>query len=122
MSRLWHVLHFDARITACGLYQNHFQNLNIIFGENDFVTSNKYLPGAYSLGEIHESGGYTNELLIGSEAVFSGRKYYYEKHGNYIIRDFDYFVENGLFDYDTRVWWGIVDRYLFQYAKDDLLE
>lgn len=96
--------------------------LSIPIGENDFVTSNKFLPGAYSLGEILENGGYTNELLIGSEAVFSGRKYYYEKHGNYIIHDFDYFVENGLFDYDSRVWWGIVDRYLFEYAKSDLLE
>ncbi|MBR5342007.1 MAG: LTA synthase family protein [Erysipelotrichaceae bacterium] len=96
--------------------------LNIPIEENDFVTSNKFLPGAYSLGEILEKGGYNNELLIGSEAVFSGRKYYYEMHGNYVIHDFTYFVENDLFDYDTRVWWGIVDRYLFEYAKDDVLE
>ena len=96
--------------------------LNIPIGENDFVTSNKYLPGAYSIGEILEKGGYNNELLIGSEAVFSGRKYYYEMHGNYDIHDFDYFVANDLFDYDERVWWGIVDRYLFEYAKQDVLE
>ena len=96
--------------------------LTIPIGENDFVTSNKYLPGAYSIGQILEQGGYTNELLIGSEAVFSGRKYYYEMHGNYLIHDFNYFVENDLFDYDTRVWWGIVDRYLFEYAKQDLIE
>ena len=96
--------------------------LNIPIGENDFVTSNKYLPGAYSIGEVLKKGGYNNELLIGSEAVFSGRKYYYEMHGDYLIHDFTYFVENGLFDYDTRVWWGIVDRYLFEYAKQDLLD
>lgn len=96
--------------------------LNIPIGENDFVTSNKYLPGAYSIGEVLKQGGYNNELLIGSEAVFSGRKYYYEMHGDYDIHDFNYFVDNGLFDYDTRVWWGIVDRYLFEYAKDDVLE
>lgn len=96
--------------------------LNIPIGENDFVTSNKFLPGAYSIGEILEKNGYTNELLIGSEAVFSGRKYYYEKHGNYQIHDFNYFVENDLFDYEKRDWWGIIDRYLFEYAKQDLLE
>ena len=45
--------------------------LNIPIGENDFVTSNKYMPGAYSIGQILEKGGYHNELLIGSEAVFS---------------------------------------------------
>lgn len=96
--------------------------LTIPIGENDFVTSNKFLPGAYSLGEILEKEGYTNELLIGSEAVFSGRKYYYEKHGDYVIHDFNYFVENDLFDYDTRVWWGIIDMYLFDFAKQDLME
>ena len=62
--------------------------LNIPIGENDFVTSNKFLPGAYSLGEILEKGGYNNELLIGSEAVFSGRKYYYEMHGTNTQRKF----------------------------------
>ena len=96
--------------------------LNIPIGENDFVTSNKFLPGAYSLGEVLKQGGYNNELLIGSEAVFSGRKYYYEMHGDYEIHDFDYFVENDLFDYEKRDWWGIVDRYLFEFAKQDLLE
>ncbi|MBQ6217564.1 MAG: LTA synthase family protein [Erysipelotrichaceae bacterium] len=96
--------------------------LNIPIGENDFVTSNKYLPGAFSLGEILKKGGYHNELLIGSEAAFSGRNFYYEMHGDYTIHDFDYFVENDLFDYDTRVWWGIIDRYLFEYAKQDLLK
>ena len=48
--------------------------LNIPIGENDFVTSNKYLPGCYSIGEVLKQGGYNNELLIGSQAVFSGRK------------------------------------------------
>ncbi|MCR4633410.1 MAG: LTA synthase family protein [Erysipelotrichaceae bacterium] len=96
--------------------------LNIPIGDNEFVTSNKYMPGAYSIGEILEKGGYQNELLIGSEAVFSGRQFYYEMHGDYMIHDFNYFVENDLFDYDTRVWWGIVDRFLFEYAKKDLLD
>jgi len=96
--------------------------LNIPIGENDFVTSNKFLPGAYSLGEILEKGGYNNELLIGSEAVFSGRKYYYEKHGNYLIHDYTYFLENDLFSIDDVEWWGIIDRHLFEFAKEDLLE
>ena len=96
--------------------------LSIPIGENDFVTSNKFLPGAYSLGEILYSNSYTNEQFIGSEAVFSGRKYYYEKHGDYVIHDFNYFVDNGLFDYEERVWWGIIDMYLFEYAKQDLLD
>ncbi len=96
--------------------------LNIPIGENDFVTSNKYLPGAYSLGEILKQGGYNNELCIGSEAVFSGRKYYYEMHGDYDIHDYDYFIESGRFSSDDWEWWGMTDRYLFEYAKEDALE
>ncbi len=96
--------------------------LNIPIGENDFVTSNKFMPGAFSLGEILEQGGYHNQLLIGSEAVFSGRKYYYEMHGNYTIHDYTYYLENDLFSIDDVEWWGITDRYLFDFAKEDLTE
>lgn len=96
--------------------------LNIPIGENDFVTSNKYLPGCYSIGEVLKQGGYNNELLIGSQAVFSGRKYYYEMHGDYDIHDYDYFIESGRFNSDERDWWGMVDRYLFEFAKEDALE
>ena len=96
--------------------------LNIPIGENDFVTSNKFLPGAYSLGEVLEKEGYNNELIIGSDAVFSGRKYYYEMHGNYTIHDYNYFCESGRFDSEKAEWWGMIDRYLWEMAKEDLLE
>ena len=96
--------------------------LNIPIGENDFVTSNKFLPGAYSLGEILEKEGYNNMLAIGSDAVFSGRKYYYEMHGNYTIHDYNYFCETERFDSDMTEWWGMIDRYLFELAKEDVLE
>lgn len=96
--------------------------LTVPIGENDFVTSNKYLPGAYSLGEILKQADYNNELLIGSDAVFSGRKYYYEMHGDYVIHDLNYFLESGRFDESKTEWWGIIDRYLFEYAKEDVLE
>ncbi len=96
--------------------------LNIPIGENDFVTSNKFLPGAYSLGEVLEKAGYNNELILGSDAVFSGRKYYYEMHGNYTIHDYNYFCETERFDSDLTEWWGMIDRYLWELAKEDVLE
>lgn len=96
--------------------------LTIPVEANSFVTDNKFLPGAYSIGEILENNGYKNILLIGSEAVFGGRQYYYEKHGNYEIRDYNYAVDKGLVDSDDFVWWGYEDYKLFEFAKNDLLE
>lgn len=96
--------------------------LTIPIEANSFVTSNKFLPGAYSIGELLEDNGYKNILLIGSEAVFGGRQFYYEKHGNYEIRDYNYAVDKGLVDPDDYVWWGYEDYKLFEFAKKDLIE
>ena len=96
--------------------------LTIPVEANSFVTDNKFMPGAYSIGGVLENNGYKNILLIGSDAVFGGRQYYYEKHGNYEIRDYDYAVNNGLVDPDDYVWWGYEDYQLYEFAKQDLLE
>ena len=96
--------------------------LTIPVEANSFVTDNKFLPGAYSIGEILESEGYKNILTIGSEAGFGGRKDYYEKHGNYEIRDYNYALENGLVATEDFVWWGYEDYKLYEFAKNDLLQ
>jgi len=96
--------------------------LTIPVEANSFVTENKFMPGAISIGELLEDEGYKNILLIGSEAGFGGRKDYYEKHGNYEIRDYNYALDNGLVDPDDFVWWGYEDSDLFEFAKNDLLK
>lgn len=96
--------------------------LNIPVEANEFVTDNEFLPGAYSLGELLKDNGYRNILLLGSDAEFGGRKFYYEKHGGYEIQDYNYALNNGLVDEDEFVWWGYEDYQLFEFAKNDLLE
>ena len=96
--------------------------LNIPIEANEFVTDNKYLPGAYAIGEILENNGYRNVLLMGQDSIFGGCKYFYQKHGNYDIHDYYYAVDQGLVNIEDLVWWGYEDYKLFEFAKDELLQ
>ncbi|MBR2534239.1 MAG: LTA synthase family protein [Erysipelotrichaceae bacterium] len=95
-------------------------NLSIPIDGNSYISDSRFLVGAYSIGEILEKEGYTNELLIGSDASFGGRRDYFTQHGHYLIHDYNWSVDTGLIDYYE--WWGFEDFKLFEFAKNDLLE
>ena len=94
--------------------------LTIPISKSNFGQDNKFLPGAYSIGEILEKEGYTNELLVGSKASFAKRKAYFEQHGNFRVFDYYTAVEREYIPEDYYVWWGYEDRRLFDYAKIEL--
>lgn len=96
--------------------------LNIPISQNSMDTQESFFPDIISLGDILESAGYRQTLMIGSEASFGGRELYYEEHGDYDICDYNYAAETGLIPSDYRVWWGYEDRRLFEFAKDKLVE
>lgn len=96
--------------------------LNVSIGANDMDTQDTFFPGIITLGDILEKEGYSQTLLIGSEAVFGGRQLYFTEHGNYDIVDYTYAVQNGMIPEDYRVWWGYEDQKLFEFAKEKLLE
>lgn len=79
-----------------------------------------FLPGVYSLGQILETEGYNQMLMIGSEAEFGGRKSYFTQHGNYEIWDYNTAKAEGKISKDYKVWWGYEDAKLFEYAKEEL--
>lgn len=83
--------------------------------------NSKMLPGAWSIGDILEKEGYTQELLVGSDSSFAGRGDYFAQHGNYIINDYNTALEDGRLPKDYHEWWGYEDRKLFAYAKEELL-
>lgn len=88
-----------------------------------FIGKNgSFLPGGTTLGDILLDNGYRNVLLIGSIAKFGGRRYLYEQHGDYEIRDYGWAKEKGYIPKDYRVWWGYEDERLFDIAKDTLRE
>ena len=96
--------------------------LNIAIAANDMDTQDSFFPGVTTLGDILSDAGYTQTLLIGSEAQFGGRKLYFQEHGNYEMEDYSYAIENGLIPSDYKVWWGYEDQKLFEFAKEKLLQ
>lgn len=86
------------------------------------VKGDNFFPGITAIGNILEKEGYRQELMIGSSAAFGGRLDFYQRHGNYEIKDYDYAVANGLIPEDYFVFWGYEDEKLFDFAKKELLE
>lgn len=74
------------------------------------------------MGDILQKEGYSQTLLLGSDATFGGRRLYFTEHGQYDILDYNYAIENGWIPEDYKVWWGYEDEKLFSFAKDRLLE
>jgi len=93
--------------------------LKIGIEDNSLSEYSSFLDGAHSIGEILEDNGYHNFLLLGSDAVFGGRKNLFEQHGNYEIWD----VESAVAEQriSEKVWWGYSDDNLFKFAKEKLL-
>lgn len=89
---------------------------------NEYGDFKKFLPGAYTLGDILQKEGYNQTFIMGSEASFGGRDKLLKQHGNYTIKDYAYAKEHGLIAPDYHVWWGYEDKKLFAFAKTELNE
>jgi len=80
------------------------------------------LPGAVGIGEVLNSNGYDNYFMCGSDSTFGGRKLWFSQHGNYNILDYAMAIEEGIIPEDYYEFWGMEDKYLFEYAKEKLTE
>lgn len=96
--------------------------LTIPIDGNNMDSQDSFFPGIIAIGDILEDAGYQNSLLIGSKAVFGGRKLFYQEHGNYHIFDWEYSNRYGEIPKDYYVWWGYEDNILFKNAKKHLME
>ena len=96
--------------------------LNISIESNSMDTQDSFFGGAITLGDILEQAGYSQTLMIGSDATFGGRRLYFTEHGNYDILDYNYAAEQAWIPEGYRVWWGYEDERLFGFAKNRLLE
>lgn len=96
--------------------------LSISIENNDMDTQDSFFASAVTLGDILEQAGYSQTLLIGSDATFGGRRLYFTEHGNFDIQDYVYAKKTKKISEDYRVWWGYEDQKLFEYAKETVLE
>jgi phosphoglycerol transferase len=79
-----------------------------------------FASGITGLGDLLHEQGYTQEFLCGSDAVFGGRKLYFQTHGDYEIFDLYTARDQGYIPEDYYVWWGYEDAYLFDIARDEV--
>lgn len=85
-----------------------------------FTEKSPFLPGAYSLGDVLKKEGYEQELLFGSDAVFGGRKFFYDKHGAFNIFDLGEARRQEKIPANYREFWGFEDEKLFAIAKEEI--
>jgi phosphoglycerol transferase len=79
-----------------------------------------FLPGVTSLTNILHDAGYYQALMVGSDASFGGREPYFLQHGMYRIYDVYTARADGIIPKDYWEWWGMEDKHLFNYAKQEL--
>ena len=82
----------------------------------------EFLPGVTTLTNILQDAGYTQTLMVGSDARFGGRKPYFLQHGMDEVLDIYTARTDGIIPKNYFVWWGMEDLHLFRYAKQELLE
>ena len=90
--------------------------------QNGYGEEGIFLPGLTSLSDILHEQGYYQSLMVGSVASFGGRKTYYETHGTDQIYELTTARKDGIVPGDYFVWWGMEDKYLFEYARQELTE
>ena len=89
---------------------------------NSYGKYSQFLPGVTSITDILHNNGYYQALMVGSDASFGGRLNYFTQHGADKVYDYYTAVSDGIIPEDYRVWWGMEDKYLYEYAKQELTE
>lgn len=96
--------------------------LKLPLGENGMQRQTEFFPGITTLGDLLHQQGYTQELIIGSDATFGGRRLYFSTHGDYYINDYLEAQAKGTIPEGYQVSWGYEDEKLFEIAKQRLGE
>ena len=90
--------------------------------QNGYGKDGIFLPGVTSITNILDEAGYHTTFLCGSDANFGGRKTYYMTHGMDKVCDIYTARKDGIIPGDYFVWWGMEDLYLFEYARQELMD
>lgn len=89
---------------------------------NDYVGI-KFLPKAFSVFEVLKANGYNNNFLLGTDKAYSGKKNLFGQHGNFTIKDKNYWIENG---YSLEKFqgsgWGFSDSFTLERGIEEYKE
>ncbi len=87
-----------------------------------YTKEKPFMKNVKSLGNILSDNGYNLELIQGSEKEFGALDLYSIDNGDYKIFDNNTAKEKGLIDKDYFEWWGIEDKKVFEFSKEELKE
>lgn len=98
--------------------------LKVAVGGNEYgqEANDLFLPGITSIGDILDSQGYNQMIMVGSELAFGGREAYLTQHGNYEVIDYSTAKDRQLIPEDYKEWWGFEDGKLFEFAETEILK
>lgn len=80
------------------------------------------VPRVRTLGDVLTDEGYNVEYMQGSSGEFAGFKNYLTKHSNQKLIDYDEMIKRGYVEKGYYTWWGIEDKKIIKYAKDEITE
>lgn len=89
--------------------------------ENSY-TSDDFLSGATTMQNVLDEAGYYQAFMVGSDIDFGGRRQFYLEHKADKMYDVFNAEDDGIIPEGYWVWWGMEDSYLYEYAKQELLE
>lgn len=79
-----------------------------------------FLPGLTTLSDVLNKNGYYQALMVGSASEFANRNVLYKGHNTDKVYDLYTAREVGIVPKDYHVWWGMEDKHLFKFAKQEL--
>ena len=106
-----------AAITAklCGI------PLNMPMGVDEYLGKlPTYLPSAYCLMDLLENKKYNQVFIQGSSGNFTQIRDFVKTHGHIDLHDLEFYKDKGRVPKDYIVFWGIEDRKLYQYAREEI--
>lgn len=118
----WGVTQNTTWTVASMIAQTSGVPLSVPVNGNTLGNYKTILPGLCTIQDILHDAGYLQALMVGSDASFAGRDDYYLQHGTDYVYDLNSARNDGIVPSDYRVWWGMEDKHLFEYAKQKLTE
>ncbi len=88
--------------------------------QNGYGKEGVFLPGLTTMSNILGDNGYYQTMMMGCDSNFGGEKVYAETHQVDKIYDFYTGRKDGIVPGNYFAWWGFEDKYLFEYAKQEL--
>ncbi|MBQ8281345.1 MAG: LTA synthase family protein [Lachnospiraceae bacterium] len=85
-----------------------------------YYVGDSFMPGVTSLSDILHENGYYQALMVGSISEFGGRDMFYTQHNTDTVFDLQSARDGGIVPQDYKVWWGMEDLHLYEYAKQEL--